>query len=211
MFFIALITKFIFLPLSLSDNIKGIYEISLKIQGTGYQVILYGRERMPDKVIINGEEQNYNEVMYKLKDNNNNITIIWNNMPSLKELFYLCDTIISIDFSRFDSSQESDISGMFKGCKKLKYINFNNFNTSSVEKMDQMFLDCISLVYLDLSNFNTKSTISMEGMFQNTESLISLDLTSFDTSKITNMKSMFNNCKSLIYINLNSFIEIRML
>ena len=209
MFLISLILQLILLyfPLSLSEKVKGIYEISLTIRGTGYQVIVYGRNHIPNKVIINGIEENVNEVMYYLNDEESNITIKWDSMPTLKELFTLCNTIISIDFSRFDSSQATDISGMFDSCTMLKYINFTNFDTSSVEKMDKMFYYCINLVSLDLSNFNTKSAISMEGMFQNAESLISLDLTNFNTSKITNMKNMFNNCKSLIYINLNSFIE----
>ena len=203
----------LFLPIFLTENIRKInyvYEINLLTKGYGYQIILSTPEFQPDKVLINNILQEVNTIMYyieKTESQITNFTIIWNNMPKCSQMFLNLDNIISIDLSKFDSSQLVDMSEMFSGCTELKFINFTNFDVSNVEKMDQLFYNCINLTSLDLSSFFTNSLISMESMFQNDESLILLDLRNFDTSSVTNMKNMFNNCKSLKYINLISFVE----
>ena len=198
------------LSIIISDNIRILnkdYEISFTIVGKGYQVILGEKAQIPDILIINGERQSVANILIDVQEQINNITVIWNSMPSCSQMFDNMNSIISIDLSNFDSSQIIDISGMFKDCSKLNYINFSNFDVSFVENLDELFYNCISLTSLDLSNFYTISAVSMEGMFQNAESLISLDLKNFDTSSVTNMKNMFNNCKSLKHINLISFVE----
>ena len=198
------------LSINISDNIRILnkdYEISFTIVGKGYQVILGEKAQIPDILIINGERQSVANILIDVQEQINNITVIWNSMPSCSQMFDNMNSIISIDLSNFDSSQIIDISGMFKDCSKLNYINFSNFDVSFVENLDELFYNCISLTSLDLSNLYTISAVSMEGMFQNAESLISLDLKNFDTSSVTNMKNMFNNCKSLKHINLISFVE----
>ena len=149
-------------------------------------------------------------------------------------MFNNLEHILSIDFTKFDSSKVTSMSKMFSGCSNLKTIKFNNLDTSSVIYMDYMFLSCTSLTFLDLSNFNTSSVLDMKNMFYCCTSLVSIDLSSFNTSRVENMNYMFSNdfslisldlsnfntsslksligtfnyCKSLIYVNLISFVEI---
>ena len=52
-------------------------------------------------------------------------------------------------------------SFMFCLCNKLLSIDLSNFNTQNVTNMRNMFYDCNSLICLDLSNFNTQNVINM--------------------------------------------------
>ena len=44
---------------------------------------------------------------------------------------------------------------MFCECKSLISLDFSNFNTQNVNDMKFMFSNCISLISLNLSNFDT--------------------------------------------------------
>ena len=93
----------------------------------------------------------------------------------------------------------SDCSLLFAKFEKLENINFNNnFNTSNVTDMYGMFLYCKKLVNLDLSGFNTSNVTSMSNMFRENYALTSLDVSNFNTSKVTDMSYIFCNCKSLV-------------
>ena len=75
--------------------------------------------------------------------------------------------------------------------------SFKGSNTSNVTNMTGMFANCHSLTSLDVSRFNTSNVTSMSSMFQNCDGLKSLDLSRFDTSKVTNMNFMFEDCTAL--------------
>ena len=75
--------------------------------------------------------------------------------------------------------------------------SFKGSNTSNVTNMTGMFANCHSLTSLDVSRFNTSNVTSMSSMFQNCNGLKSLDLSRFDTSKVTNMNYMFEDCTAL--------------
>ena len=163
--------------------------------------------RLPDEIIINGENKNVS-TNYNLINSNNIIKLRWNSpINTSKNMFYNLNSVISVDFSNFDSSQITDMTGMFYGCKNLKSVNFSSFITSLVTSMKDTFNGCSSLVSLDLSSFKTDKLQTMEGMFRNAESLISLDLSNFNISLANSFEYTFFECKSLIFLNLNSFEE----
>ena len=120
-------------------------------------------------------------------------------------MFRSLKNIIKIDFSKFDTSQVTDMGCMFLGCDQLVSLDLSNFNTSSVERMESMFDDCKLLTSLNLNNFDTSNVITMQSMFWGCKGLTSLDLSNFITSKVTNMKSMFNSCTGLLSLNLDNF------
>ena len=68
---------------------------------------------------------------------------------------------------------------------------FEHLNTSQVTDMSGMFLGCSSLTEIDLSHFDTSQVTNMNGMFMECSSLTALDLASFDTSQVTYMCAMF--------------------
>ena len=78
-------------------------------------------------------------------------------------------------------------------------------NTSEVTDMFGMFNGCTSLTSIDLSSFNTENVTTMYGMFENCSSLTSLDVSSFNTAKVTNMNGMFYYCSSLTSLDLSNF------
>ena len=153
---------------------------------------------------------------------------------NIQYFFNECSKIVSIDFSNFNSSNITNMEGMFKLCKKLKeIIGLEKFNTKNVVNMAGLFYECNELKYLDLSNFDTSNVKYMDlmfngccklkniiglnnfitnnvelmtGMFQSCFVIENLDLSNFNTSKVTNMESMFNGCHKLKSIKgLNNF------
>ena len=147
-------------------------------------------------------------------------------------LFNDCSSIISIDFSSFDTKKVTNMSCLFIGCKKLKNINFTNFDTRNVTNMQHMFFGCSNLEEINLSpfntenvenmsymflncnnlkkiifspSFNTKNVSVMAGMFCYCEKLKFLDLTSFDFQNVFNISSMFDGCKALEEIKIIKF------
>ena len=58
-------------------------------------------------------------------------------------------------------------------------------NTSEVTDMCGVFINCESLTSLDLTNFDTSNLTTMQDMFYGCNNLKTLDLSSFDTSKVT--------------------------
>ena len=144
-------------------------------------------------------------------------------------MFCGVESIVSIDFSKFNSSGINDMCMMFSSCTQLEYINFGNFDTSSVTDMFGLFYDTPKLTELDLSsfdvskvtdmqhmfrktginninlnNFNTSSLVLMNYMFAENNNLTSIDLSMLDTSRVTDMYSLFYYCEKLETINLSN-------
>ena len=86
----------------------------------------------------------------------------------------------------------------FAGFEKLiKIVGLENLNTSNVTDMSGMFRGCSSLTSLDVRGFNTSNVTDMNGMFGECSNLTSLDVRGFNTSKLANVESMFANCGNL--------------
>ncbi len=115
--------------------------------------------------------------------------------------------LIAADFTKLDTSNVTDMGGMFNGCYSLTTIgDLSNWNTSNVTNMSSLFATCPLLTTVgDLSNWDTRNVTNMGGMFSGCKSLTSLDLSTFDTRNVTNMGSMFYGCKSLTTLDLSSF------
>ena len=126
-------------------------------------------------------------------------------LTNLSFMFSSCSSLLTIDFSNFNTSNINNMYSMFSKCSSLITLNLSNFKTSKVTNMMGMFYNCYSLTNLDLTNFNTSNVTNMMGMFYGCYSLISLNLCSFNTIKVTNMNNMFSNCSSLTSLDLSNF------
>ena len=125
---------------------------------------------------------------------------------SLCYCFKGCERLEHIAFPpEFNTSNVTDMSGMFGGCSSLSSLNLSTFNTGSVTNMRCMFYGCNSLISLDLSTFNTRSVTNMGSMFSGCSGLRSLDLSTFDTSSVQYMGLMFHECRALTSLNLSTF------
>ena len=203
---IYLIISFFYIYPSKNIKLNNDSEITLTINGTGYQQIIH-QTYTPNKIIINGElldneEKNFYLLTYQI----NNITMIWNDqLTNCNMMFAGLDHIIYIDLSKFDSSNITKTDYMFSQCTSLVSLNLTNFNTSLVTSMNNMFFYCSSLISLNLDYFDISSVTSIMEMFSGCSSLKSIDLSNFDTSSVSDMFGLFSDCKSLTSINLSSF------
>lgn len=128
------------------------------------------------------------------------------NVTSLKNMFYGCSNLTSIDVSSFNTSKVTDMSYIFFNCPILETITgLNNWDTSNVINMKFMFYLCYKLSELNLSSWNTNKVTKMGSMFNGCESLTSLNLNNFNTDNATEMSSMFCDCLNLISLSINNF------
>lgn len=67
------------------------------------------------------------------------------------------ENIKTVKFSdSLDTSNVTDMGGMFTQCEALTDIDISKFDTSNVTNMNSMFSGCSSLTELNLSSFDTK-------------------------------------------------------
>lgn len=103
-----------------------------------------------------------------------------------------------------NTSNATDMTGMFMNCNSLSNIDVSHFDTSNVTAMSFMFGNCDTLTALDLSNFDTSNVTTMFRMFAASDGLTSLDLRNFDTRNATDMDRMFNKCPALAVVYVGS-------
>ena len=114
--------------------------------------------------------------------------------------------LVSINFNNnFDTSEVTNMQGMFQECTLLSGLNLNDFDTSKVTNMKYMFYDCSSLMDPNLSSFDTSKVTDMSWMFFKCICMNELNVSSFDTSKVTDMNRMFGGCSPLTSLDLSSF------
>ena len=111
----------------------------------------------------------------------------FNDFPALKDFdtseiedmsYFINDTeLTSIDLSHFNTSNVTNMLGMFQNNSMLTDLNLSSFDTSNVENMRSMFYKCKSIKSLVLSNFDiskVKGKFEMGNMFAECYSLISV-------------------------------------
>ena len=119
--------------------------------------------------------------------------------------FYAFEALDSLDLSYFDTSNVTNMSGMFSSTGYSSTVFTldlgDSFDTSNVTDMSAMFSRTgyrSTAFTLDLGDsFNTSNVTNMSNMFYRTGSsstAFTLDLgdSSFNTSNVTNMSAMFN-------------------
>ena len=119
------------------------------------------------------------------------------NVTSMASMFDHCESLTSLDLSKFNTSKVQRMNSMFEGCKSLTKLDLRSFNTSNVQYMNNMFYNCKNLKKVDVSSFNTSNVKSMYQMFYGCSSLVKLNLTSFTPSSSTSLEAMFEYCENL--------------
>ena len=126
-------------------------------------------------------------------------------VTNMREMFYRCSGLTSLDVSHFNTQNVTDMYGMFYRCSGLTSLDVSHFNTQNVTNMGEMFSGCSGLTSLDLSHFNTQNVTKMSGMFSGCYRLTSLDLSHFNTQNVTKMSGMFSGCSGLTSLDLSHF------
>ena len=98
-----------------------------------------------------------------------------------------------------NTSQVTTMRDMFYECRKLKSLDLSHFNTSNVTSMRSMFKYCTRLTSLDLGSFNTSKVNSMYNMFYDCDYLRTIYVgNDWSTAAVTSSTDMFLNCSSLV-------------
>ncbi len=126
-------------------------------------------------------------------------------VTNMMGMFASCINLTTLNVSNFDTSNVIDMSWMFDVCNSLITLDVSNFDTSNVTNMSSMFYGCNSITSLDVSNFDTSNVTSMNSMFGDCSYLTTLDVSKFNTSKVTDMSWMFSGCNELTLLDLNNF------
>ena len=126
-------------------------------------------------------------------------------VTDMSGMFYGCSALTALDLSSFNTMNVTDMNAMFYGCSALTSLVLKNFNTENVTDMGGMFEDSSALTSLNLKSFNTSNVTSMSGMFYGCSALTSLDFKNFNTSNVIGMRSMFSRCSALTSLDLSNF------
>ena len=127
------------------------------------------------------------------------------NVTNMSYMFYNCKALTSLDVTHFNTANVTDMYSMFYNCSSLTSLDVTHFNTAKVTDMRYMFSSCSSLTSLDVTNFNTANVANMSYMFSGCSALLSLDVTNFNTANVTNMSYMFTGCSALLSLDVTNF------
>ena len=109
-----------------------------------------------------------------------------------------------IDLSKLDTSNVTEMNGMFRG-SYVPTLNVSNFDMRNVENVALMFSALKNVTTLDVSHFNTPRLKWMGAVFWNSDRITSLDLSSWDTKSVTSMVNLFSGMSSLSSLNISNF------
>ncbi len=86
--------------------------------------------------------------------------------PDSTGLFKEFDKVTEITgLETLDTSHVTNMKEMFYNCGSLTSLDVTHFDTSNVTNMYRMFYNCNDLMSLDVSSFNTNNLQESEGMF----------------------------------------------
>lgn len=121
-------------------------------------------------------------------------------------MFWGCKALKSIALIDFETYNVTDMSYMFFNCEKLESLDLTTFNTAKVTDMSNMFGNCMKLSSIIWGTmFKTYRVTDMTGMFQACTNLKRLELSNFNTSNVENMFGMFRSCIALYSLDLSNF------
>ena len=130
-------------------------------------------------------------------------SFVTTNVVSTSHMFFDCQSMTTIDVSKFNTTNVTNIQNMFMCCYKLETINWGTFNTDKVTNFSNLFHSDYSLT--SVKAFSTPKATNMVNMFYGCSSLSSIDLSHFTTSTVTSMKQMFQHCTALSSLDLSNF------
>ncbi|MCD7894554.1 MAG: DUF285 domain-containing protein [Erysipelotrichaceae bacterium] len=88
-------------------------------------------------------------------------------VKDMSRMFFMCQSLVSLDLSCFDTSNVTNMYAMFHDCESLVGLDVSSFDTSNVTNMVLMFNECFSLQDLDIGHFN-KTNADTSYMFKDT-------------------------------------------
>lgn len=126
------------------------------------------------------------------------ITVANSNASSFFKLFENVTTIEHLE--NFDTSNVTDMSGMFYGLTKLKQADLGELDTSNVENMSNMFKNT-AFENFSLANWDVRNVSNVSGMFDGTP-VKSIDISGWQVDSLKNMGNLFSNLSNLTSVKM---------
>lgn len=140
-----------------------------------------------------------------------------NKVTTMRQMFYLCSSLLSLDLSHFDSGELLSVNEMLYYCKNLSSLTLgSDFTLQKTTDLNKMFQMCLKLQTIDLTYFDTDAATDMGSMFgkDGDEELeegeyVALEEIvfgpNFNTSKVTKMPYLFGGCSRVTSLDLEVF------
>ena len=157
------------------------------------------------KLILAGNTTAFFSNIPNLTNINGMKNIDTSQVTNMHGMFISDSKLRTIDVDSFDTHNVTDMGNMFQFDSELKDINCENWITDNVIDMRMMFSGCKGLTKLDINNWSTSNVTDMSFMFENCNNLVSLEVDRWKTSKVTDMSWMFASCKSLAKLDINNW------
>ena len=105
----------------------------------------------------------------------------------------------NFELPMFDTSNVTDMFGMFDSLNHVKNINISNFNTENVTNMYSLFALSYDIETIDITNFNTKKVRIMDTFFYRNYQLKTIyGPDRFDLTSLASAVNMFEDCVRLV-------------
>lgn len=128
------------------------------------------------------------------------------NATNMYGMFSGAERIVTIDFGTFDTSKVTTMESMFSVSSFSEVDKLSNWDVSKVTTVRSMFSSCRNFSSIDLTKWITSSLTSTNQMFyQNLNNLKTVNLSGWDTTKLTDMYGMFSYSNYLETVNLSGW------
>ena len=115
----------------------------------------------------------------------------------MHNIFNGCIRLETVDVSKWNTSQVTDMRGIFNNCSNLSVIDVSDWDTSKVIDMDNLFNKCSSLITVDVSKWNTSQVTDMHNMFSGCTKLETLNISNFSLEFVESMRNFLADCSAL--------------
>lgn len=137
-------------------------------------------------------------------------TTNWNTTKfvNLRQSFYNCPKLESIDVSNWNVSNSTTFWGLFYNCKALTSLDTAGWRFSTVSNvtLESTFQDCSNITTIgDTSSWTMQKVTSLAYTFSGMAKLTGLNASSWNVSAVTTLKYTYNYCLVLSTLDVSSW------
>ena len=130
------------------------------------------------------------------------------NVTNMNGLFAFCSNLKSIDLSEWDVSNVTDMNNMFMYCNKLTSLDFSGWDVSKVRFFNNLCQNCDKLESVNMKGFDFISATTFSGIFDGCNKLTTIIGPVYNISaEISFPSSILNNDSVMVFINGLSLVE----
>ena len=121
-------------------------------------------------------------------------------------LFQGMTNVTAINTDNLDVSRVDQAVFMFRQCEKLPVLDTTGWDTSNITNMQGMFYKCYGLKeIIGVSDWDVSNVTSLYAAFYNLHAMTKLDLSGWDVSKVTNLNMALRSNNNLSYVDLSGW------